>query len=627
LKDSGVAGVILPSSILSNEGIYTKAREIILLYFEIIAITELGSNTFMATGTNTVVLFLRRRNNYDSINLKKSVETFFTTFRDVTLNGIENPVSKYVSHVWEGITFDDYVTLLKTYPDEAVKNHDLYNEYDKKIKAKTQVEKCRNIIEIEKEKLLYFILAYPQKNVVWVKTGDKDAEKRFLGYEFSNRRGSEGIHPVQRGKTIDACTRLFDEETFDNPEKASTYIYKAFVGDYDYPVHESLEEYIYRVSLVDILTFDRANFEKNISTAVKKKVKIESKWNIVTLSTVVEIIGGGTPDTTNPDYWDGDIPWLSIVDFNNENRFVDKTEKTITENGLKNSSTKYLDAGDIIISARGTVGALAQLRKPMTFNQSCYGLKGNRDTDNGFLYYILKTEVEQLKNGSYGSIFKAITTKTFSEIKIPLPPLNIQQKIVAEIEVLEKKEKEVNSEIEGLQNRINQIVETKFLQDYKLGDIISLEYGIALPDQNRIKGDYPVVGSNGIVGWHNDFLVEAPAIVVGRKGSAGKINWIDKNCTPIDTTFFVRKMDDIEYSLKILYYAIKKLNLENLAGGTGVPGLNRNDAYGKNIYLPPLSEQQKIVAEIEKIEEQIAETQKIMEDIPMLKNEILKKYL
>ncbi|KIM04650.1 MAG: restriction endonuclease subunit S, partial [Sulfurovum sp. PC08-66] len=96
LKDDGVAGVILPSSILSNTGIYSKSREIILQYFDIVGITELGSNTFMATGTNTVVLFLRRRNNYEHINLKIAVERFFTTHRDVTLNGIENPVAKYL---------------------------------------------------------------------------------------------------------------------------------------------------------------------------------------------------------------------------------------------------------------------------------------------------------------------------------------------------------------------------------------------------------------------------------------------------------------------------------------------------------------------------------------------------
>lgn len=178
LKDGGVAGIILPSSILSNSGIYAKAREIILQYFELIGITELGSNTFMATGTNTVTLFLRRRNNYESINLKSSVERFFTTSTDVTLNGIEKPVSKYVQHVWEGLSFDDYVSLVKKQPNPTVEQHEIYKEYRKKLKIKNETDFWKQLLERETEKLFYFILAYPQKVVV-VKSGQKDEIKHF----------------------------------------------------------------------------------------------------------------------------------------------------------------------------------------------------------------------------------------------------------------------------------------------------------------------------------------------------------------------------------------------------------------------------------------------------------------
>lgn len=90
------------------------------------------------------------------------------------------------------------------------------------------------------------------------------------------------------------------------------------------------------------------------------------------LSEIMDLIGGGTPKTTKPEYWDGDIPWLSVKDFNNDFRFVYETEKHITELGLNNSSTKLLQAGDIIISARGTVGEIATIPFPMAFNQSCY---------------------------------------------------------------------------------------------------------------------------------------------------------------------------------------------------------------------------------------------------------------
>ncbi|QYS91829.1 restriction endonuclease subunit M [Flavobacterium covae] len=140
LKDGGVAGIILPSSILSNTGIYSKSREIILQYFDIVGITELGSNTFMATGTNTVTLFLRRRNNYESKNLKIAVNKFFTDFQDVTLNGIEKPVNKYINHVWENISFEDYISLLKKEPNKTITEHEIYKEYQKKLKAKNDKE-------------------------------------------------------------------------------------------------------------------------------------------------------------------------------------------------------------------------------------------------------------------------------------------------------------------------------------------------------------------------------------------------------------------------------------------------------------------------------------------------------
>ena len=272
LKEGGIAGVILPSSILSNSGIYTKAREIILQYFDIVAITELGSNTFMATNTNTVVLFLRRRDNYFAANTKSAVETYFRTLNDVTINGIETPVSKYVAHVWDGLDYVDYVTLLQKSPNDKVKAHEIYAEYKKKISAKSDAKLYEAVLSIEVEKLLYFILAYPQK-VVIVRSGEKDVEKRFLGYEFSNRRGNEGIHAIQKGKNIDECTQLFDINSWDNPDKASTYVYRAFKGDCVSPIAENMQSHISRMSLVDMLSFERDTFEKFISTTAIKTVK------------------------------------------------------------------------------------------------------------------------------------------------------------------------------------------------------------------------------------------------------------------------------------------------------------------------------------------------------------------
>ena len=164
-------------------------------------------------------------------------------------------------------------------PSEKIQEHEIYREYQKKSKARNEKEFFERVIKLERDKLFHFVSAYPQK-VVLVKNGEKDREKSFLGYEFSNRRGSEGIHSIQKGKSIDECTQMFDPEIFDNPEKASTYIYKAFNGDFDFPVHESMSPYVSRVDLVDMFTWDRAEFEKTISLSVKK-IKIESKWEMV----------------------------------------------------------------------------------------------------------------------------------------------------------------------------------------------------------------------------------------------------------------------------------------------------------------------------------------------------------
>lgn len=158
-----------------------------------------------------------------------------------------------------------------------------------------------------------------------------------------------------------------------------------------------------------------------------------TEWKECKLGDVIEIIGGGTPKTSIKKYWDGNIPWLSVVDFNTGNKYVYKTEKTITELGLNNSSTKMLDTNDIIISARGTVGALAVLKRPMAFNQSCYGIKNvEKITDIDFLFYLIKNSIESFNQVTHGGVFDTITRETFDIIDISLPPLP-EQKVIASV--------------------------------------------------------------------------------------------------------------------------------------------------------------------------------------------------
>jgi type I restriction enzyme, S subunit len=153
-------------------------------------------------------------------------------------------------------------------------------------------------------------------------------------------------------------------------------------------------------------------------------------WRVQSFRETILIIGGGTPKTSNPDFWGGDIPWFSVVDAPAiSDVFVVDTEKRITEAGLNGSSTKLLPTGTTIISARGTVGRLALTGCSMTMNQSCYGLRGLAG-DSYFTYFSTKRLVEQLKQRAHGSVFDTITQESFTGVLVSFP----SKKVIAGFE-------------------------------------------------------------------------------------------------------------------------------------------------------------------------------------------------
>jgi type I restriction enzyme S subunit len=177
-------------------------------------------------------------------------------------------------------------------------------------------------------------------------------------------------------------------------------------------------------------------------------------WEEHRLADVLDLIGGGTPKTTNPDYWNGDVPWLSVADFNTGQRKVYDSEKSVTRKALEDRKTGILKSGQLIISARGTVGVVAQVGRDMAFNQSCYGINARLDVaTNDFLYYLLKHTVNKLKQVSHGGIFDTITRSTFEQISVSLPPFEEQQAIASILGSLDDKielNRRMNETLEAL---------------------------------------------------------------------------------------------------------------------------------------------------------------------------------
>ena len=471
LKPQGIAAVILPSSILSNDSAsYTGAREQILQNFYIRGIAAFGSKTFGATGTNTVVMFLEKFNEPPKqIDLSEdSVESIFSgrelaewkdkDILDAYLAQIEVEEPLYRAFIGKTLSLSDLeaTEYFKMYVAAFADSAEAKNlQKTKAYKSKTEEAKAVAYLEkfysyahaIEQDKLFYFSLVYQQTTVIITAPADNKAQKEFLGYDWSNRKGNEGIQIITPGgKMYDDADRAA-EGTLANAVKQS---FDGIMPSFS----EEHQLFGTSVTTKNMLDFSRADFNKAIRTSVRKPIEIHSKYPVVKLSSVVDIISGGTPDTKIAEYWGGDIPWLSVADFNTGKRFVDKAEKHITQIGLDNSNARYLNPGDIIMSARGTVGVVAQIALPMTFNQSCYGLRGKPEIDNNYLYYVLSFERSHIESLATGMKFPSIVKSTFDQIQIPLPPIEIQKKLVQDCESVDEEYNTTRMSIETYRQKI-----------------------------------------------------------------------------------------------------------------------------------------------------------------------------
>ena len=334
------------------------------------------------------------------------------------------------------------------------------------------------------------------------------------------------------------------------------------------------------------------------------------------LSDVVTIISGGTPKTSVKEFWDGDIDWLAVADFNSSNRYVSSASKKITELGLNNSNTKMLEKGDLIISARGTVGAIAQLTKPMAFNQSCFGLRGKKNKlETDYLYYWLKNYVDVLLNKSQGSVFNTINLSTFDDIKIELPTIADQCKISNFLTLLDDKiqiNNQINQELEAMAKTLydywfvqfdfpdqnskpykssggkmvyNQDLKREIPEGWgveKLSHFLTIKNG---KDHKHLQnGEFAVYGSGGIMRMVTEYLYSGESILFPRKGTLNNVMYVNEKFWTVDTMFYseVNKNNSALY----VFYSVKDIDFNKLNTGTGVPSMTSSILYDLNIIVP-----------------------------------------
>lgn len=286
---------------------------------------------------------------------------------------------------------------------------------------------------------------------------------------------------------------------------------------------------------------------------------------------------------------------------------------------------KIAEKNDILISVRAPVGDVNISPSRVCIGRGLAAIKYKPDKINYlFLFYYLKYKSKKFENISSGSTFKAIRKDDLNKFKLLLPPLPEQEKIAEILSTVGQAIEEVDvfiTRTEQLKKGLMQELLTKGIghrefketeigeipeewEVLKIEEILNLEYGEGLTERERKGNEYPVYGSNGIIGYSSKYLIKGPGIIVGRKGTIGAVKFSKVNFWPIDTTYYV-KLEKIETNLNWLFYKLSTLGLSKLNMATGTPGLNRDLVHKLKISFPSLPEQNKIAEVLLTVDERI----------------------
>lgn len=675
LKDGWVAAIILPSSILSNGSIYIKTREILLQNFDIVAIAEFGSGTFGKTGTNTITLFLRKKASKPNLaeHYRNRVNSWFSG--DFTKDKVfedEEYIRAYCEKIQ--VSFDEYKKLFAWELSEELKKSEVFVEYQNEFKEK-KLEKQKKslvdfIIEKEKEKLYFFIFAKinPQPVLLVKSPTDNKAIKTYLWYERKAAKGNEGIHYlwtwagsddeedfISKNKWINRIkTPLFDPNNLDSEEKINTLIRKNFLGE-NFEIPWELSGFVSKAYLVDMIEFNRSTFDVSIKTNISKKVEIESKYPLVRMWTLTEIQSGNTAPQ-----WDELMEWGTYPFF----RVSDVAKYHLTKNLIetqtylndkwikwlrkfpkwtilipKSWASTYLDHRAILWVDWYVVSHLA------TVNVTSDKIL------NEYLYEVLvNIKAKDLKPDSgYPSLNEA----DLSSIKVPLPSIDVQKKIVEECSKIDREYENSEETIENWRSKIEEIIGNTGWKKVKIKDICQLNP--SKTEISNVSGD-TVVSFVEMASVSNDWFIEKKEdrklsdlkkwsytyfaendIIIAKitpcmeNWKCAIAKWLTNEIGMWSSEFHVfRPSEKVLWEFLFWYLNREEIRKNAEKSMTWASWHRRVPiSFYENLEIPvlPLEEQKKIVAKIEDIEKQIKDAKQVMDTCAKRKKEVLDKYL
>ncbi|WP_257906699.1 type IIG restriction/modification system [Campylobacter lari] len=689
LKDNAKAAIILPSSILNKDSIYKNTREILLQNFDFIAIVELGSQTFGATGTNTIILFLRKKETFKQENhlISQEYSLIKERIEAENLKDNENFYQNYLNVYCDFRKFDKelYENFLNGSLDSKLAELEAFKDYRnvfeqtsdyKKLKESKIYKESKNkqdledkaflayAQKIEKDKLLYFCLSLNQEVLIIKSPSDIKEQKKFLGYEWSNRKGDEGLKELHELY----LSPLFERGNPQNETKLNSLICKAFLktlGD----IPKDLQGYASKARLVDMMDFEKVEFNKAISLNPKtQREEIKSQYPLVKLKTCGDFFMGGTPSRKNINYWNGDIKWLTIGDYSNRQVIMDTKEK-ITREGFENSNVKMIQKGAVVVSIYATIGRVGILGEDMTTNQAIVAIIPNKEFINKYLMYAIDYFKFQLYNEVITTSQQNINLGILQNMVIPKPPLEIQKQIVAECEKVEEQYNTIRMSIDEYQNLIKAILQkcgiiddngggdelnsilgkinnlckinldnkflslfNKTIKEYTLSNpIFKLSIGKRVLNNELLEnGQIPVYSANvlEVFGFVNKEILQNydnDSVLWGIDGD-WMVGFMPKNKKFYPTDHCgVLRVDDTKINAKYISFVLNEAGKKQGFSRKLRASIDRIKAL--RIKLPSLEFQDQIVDITDKIEKKINEYKIELDRLEKEKEKILQKYL
>ena len=378
--------------------------------------------------------------------------------------------------------------------------------------------------------------------------------------------------------------------------------------------------------------------------------EIPKDWDVKRIEDLVkDVIVGSTPLRKKDEYWkNGTIPWLTNKELEYDKiNYITDTEEKVSEIALRETNLKLVPSFSLIVSFTASVGKVAINKVPITTNQQFISFVLHKRCNVRYFGYYFVLSKELIESFSSATPFNFVAKESALKLPVPYPPSEEQTRIATVLswfdDLIENKRKQ-NEILEKTAMAIfkSWFIDFEPFQDEefvyseeldmeipkgwevkKLGNVVEFKYGKGLPERKRKPGPYPVVGSSGIVGYHNEYLVKGPTVIIGRKGNVGTVQLIIEPNYPIDTVFYSSPNTPKELVFYIYHYLKLNSPKDVASTDTAVPGLNINLLNLMDIIIPPQPILQHFHSLVEPLFQKIITNQKQIMTLKKIRDTLL----